>query len=465
MRKLVWLAVFAALSVTAFALYLYLKQNLYSENWRQERIAEIIQRREDLQQFTQAATFRLQELEKQAQGLSDQIVAGQREIVRRKEQLEALARLWDRIERLWNTEASERYRKEELALENIERQQIRQQSLLRFRLEELTHNETEIADYLQESTTLLLEQEQLEATRSEVLYYLRLSWQKVLPIVLVSAVVIWISPLLWKLIRYYLFAPLLLIGKPVRIRNTPVPMPILTPRNVSQELHLADNEHAMVRPEYLQASDESLKRRTKWLLDWGIPFTSMACHLYMLVELRNKQEMSSMLTVSSQDEAEIELVVIELPEAGRLVIRPRYLAAIAKPIQSPMRIRRHWRLFHLHSWITLQFRYFEIEGPCRLVLWGARGVRMETLTASPEFTPSRRTNRHATVGFTPDLVCHSVRAETFWAYARGQNPLFDDLFSGSGAFFCQEISGKANKGALRRWGESFHDALLKVFGW
>jgi hypothetical protein len=466
LRKLIWLVLFTALAVAAFACYLYLQQNLYSENWRQGRLAEIAARQEDLRELVQQASAQWEELNQKASKLTSQIERAQQEIVRRKEQLDALARMWNQVERLWSQEANERYRREELALEQAERQQIRQQNLLMFRREELHHAQLQLEDYEREVQDLSEERSRLEAARSEVLYYLQLSWQRVLPVVLVSAVVIWISPLLWSLVRYYLFAPLLLIGKPVRLRTEKVPLPVMTPRNVSQEIWLQPDEHAMVKPEYLQASDQSLKRRTKWLLDWHIPFTSMACRLAMLVELRNSANAPAMLTVSSQDEAEIEMVVVNLEPEGRLVFRPRYLAAIAKPHGHPIRIKRHWRLFHLHSWITLQFRYFEIAGPCRLVLWGARGVRMEILAASPSSpVAARRTNQHATIGFTPDLVCHSARAETFWTYARGQNPLFDDLFSGEGAFFCQEISIGANKGVLRRWSESFWDALLKVFGW
>lgn len=78
---------------------------------------------------------------------------------------------------------------------------------------------------------------------------------------------------------------------------------------------------------------------------------------------------------------------------------------------------------------------------------------------------ARRTNQDSTIGFTPDLLYHSARAETFWAYYRGRNPLFDDLFRGvTGAFICQEISSRERGFTIRRFWSNFWGAVLKVFG-
>lgn len=484
LRRLLWLALFGGIAIAGFAFYLYLQENLYSESWRQNRLVEINLRKQQLVHLSEQTDQQLSNLKQEVNKLSTDLRERQKEIVRRKEQLDALVKLWNRVERLWSQEANEQYRREQLRLENLERQQHRQYRLFDVRRQETQVVEEDLNALQDEVQALNYEQLQLEAARSQVVHYLRISYQRILPTILLAAVLIWITPLIWKVFRYYLVAPLLLLGKPIRLRREHCPLPRLSPRNVSQILNLAPGEHAMVKPEFLQASDESLRRRTRWLLDWHIPFTSMACSLAMITELRNRTEdFGGILTVSSQEKVDIELTALQLPEKGRLILRPRYLAAVAKQQTHPMRIRRHWRLFHIHSWLTLQFRYFEFEGPCRLVLWGSRGVRMETLrrpaelfgeeTASLETVNSpaikphqaRRTNKHATIGFTPDLAYHSARAETFWAYARGQNPLFDDLFIGEGVFLCQEVSTPAEKGLLRRWSESFWDGFLKLFGW
>ena len=88
-------------------------------------------------------------------------------------------------------------------------------------------------------------------------------------------------------------------------------------------------------------------------------------------------------------------------------------------------IRRRWQLFRWQAWVTLQFRFFEFVGPCRLIVAGVRGVRAERLNERDgEELPARRANQDATMGFTPNLDYRPVRAETFWSYY----PLFVALF-------------------------------------
>jgi hypothetical protein len=93
---------------------------------------------------------------------------------------------------------------------------------------------------------------------------------------------------------------------------------------------------------------------------------------------------------------------------------------------------------------------------------GSRGVRAEVLSRR-ERPAARRTNQNATVGFSPHLDYRPARAETFWGYYRGMNPLFDDLFSGEGVFLCQEITA-AEKGGARRFWAGLRDGVLRVFG-
>jgi hypothetical protein len=107
----------------------------------------------------------------------------------------------------------------------------------------------------------------------------------------------------------------------------------------------------------------------------------------------------------------------------------------------------------------------EFVGPCRLRVSGSRGVRAEVLSAvvgNP--APARRTNQDATIGFTPGLAYRPVRAETFWAYFRGMNPLFDDLFEGEGVFLCQETSAKGPQEETRKFWAGLRGGVLRIFG-
>ena len=96
---------------------------------------------------------------------------------------------------------------------------------------------------------------------------------------------------------------------------------------------------------------------------------------------------------------------------------------------------------------------------------GSRGVRAERLAdREGETAPARRTNQDATIGFTPNLEYRPVRAETFWSYYRGMNPLFDDLFSGRGVFVLQETATGGGAATAGRFWSSVWSGVLKVFG-
>ena len=77
---------------------------------------------------------------------------------------------------------------------------------------------------------------------------------------------------------------------------------------------------------------------------------------------------------------------------------------------------------------------------------------------------ARRTNQRATIGFTPTLDYLPVRAETFWGYYRNMNPLFDDLFAGTGLFVMQETSNEREGAKPQRFWAGVWNSLLKVFG-
>jgi hypothetical protein len=64
------------------------------------------------------------------------------------------------------------------------------------------------------------------------------------------------------------------------------------------------------------------------------------------------------------------------------------------------------------------------------------------------------------------LKQQSVRCETFIAYFRGKENLFNDQFEGEpGLFLYEEMPNGARKGGVTGRGiEGFIDALLKVFG-
>lgn len=311
-----------------------------------------------------------------------------------------------------------------------------------------------------------------EEERSQIMHYARRAWERYGRYVLGAVVVYFVGPPLWRVTAFFLLAPFISARHAVQIgpaaSREPAELPQLRAGGgASVDILLEPGDVLWVKETFLQASDEGLLKRTRWLLDWRMPFTCLAAGLRELVEMRNAApEVKLRATFSSQADAHAELAVVAVPAGASLVLRPSYLAGMLGPLgRRAAVIRKHWRILSLQSWATGQFRYFEFVGPCTLLLAGSRGVRAEVLEAQPGMpVPGRRANQDATIGFTPGLAYRPVRAETFWAYFRGQNPLFDDLFEGRGVFLCQQTSAKGEAAEQRRALQTFGSALGRIFG-
>lgn len=308
----------------------------------------------------------------------------------------------------------------------------------------------------------------LETERSRIARYAALAWERYGRFVLLGVILAFLAPPLGRLLAYFVLAPLVAARPAVRLGPVAPDRPAVRGAGGGAlEVELGPGEVLWVKERYLQASDEGLQRRTRWLLDWRLPFTSLATGLFELIELRHGGSPGPQrVTCSSQVDAQVELAELTLPAGASLVLRPSFLAGFGAPAaQRGPRLRRHWRLFTLQSWATGRFRYFEFVGPARLLLAGSRGVRVESLEAAPGGPAAgRRANQDATIGFTPGLAYRPVRAETFWAFFRGQNPLFDDLFEGEGLFLCQQTSAPGEAARHRRWVDRGLDTARRIFG-
>lgn len=306
----------------------------------------------------------------------------------------------------------------------------------------------------------------LEASRSRAREYAALAWDRTKWLIAAALAAYFLGPTLWSLLLYYGVASLLIRGQPIRLGPDPAALPEVGASRVSVESPLRPGEILRVKEKFLQASDEGIARRTRFVLDWRIPLTSLACGLVELIELRHGGATGEYrVTLSNAVDPHIEMAIIDVPAGSSLVLRPSFLAGVIQREGAALEIRRHWRLFRWQSWISGQFRFFEFIGPCRLVVAGSRGVRAERLAdREGQLAPARRTNRDATIGFTPNLEYRPVRAETFWSYYRGMNPLFDDLFAGRGLFVLQETATEGSAARAGKFWSSVWNGVLKVFG-
>lgn len=313
---------------------------------------------------------------------------------------------------------------------------------------------------------LQLQLRSAEENKSKVVHYVREAWQKHGPYVLLIVGLYFLGPPLARIFAYLVFAPLVAGRAPVLLGPVTEAMPEITTSRSSMDLTLGPGDTLWVKEKFLQSSDEGLRKRTRTVLDWSMPLTCLAAGLTELVEMLNRtKDLTYRATFSSQENPNTELVLVTVPPGASLVMRPSFLAGAVGLGGGKVRIRRHWRLFTMQSWVTGQFRYFEFVGPCRLLVSGSRGVRAEVLAAAAgNPAPARRTNQDATIGFTPGLAYRPVRAETFWAYFRGMNPLFDDLFEGEGVFLCQETSAKGPQEEVRKFWSGLRGGVLRIFG-
>ena len=302
----------------------------------------------------------------------------------------------------------------------------------------------------------------LESSSSEVARYVDASWKIISRYLPMAFVLFLVGPVILKLAAYYAIAPLFQRTRPIRFSEESLPSPAIQDSGVSMTLGLKEGEKAWIKESYLQASDEQLDRRTRFVFNWQIPVTCLAAGLIELVEFAsNENSTNGSITASTQDKPDMELSLLEVPPKSSIILRPSHLVALIGSQEQHLAIRRRWSFSRAQAWMMLQFRYFEFLGPCRLVVSGVRGVRAEKIESVAN--GGRRANQDSTIGFTPDLSFAAVRAETFWAYFRGFNPLFDDVFKGEGTFLCQEISKSQEPGSARFWA-GMRDAFLKVIG-
>lgn len=226
---------------------------------------------------------------------------------------------------------------------------------------------------------------------------------------------------------------------------------------VSQEVTIGDQEELLVHPDFLQSSSDRGRADTRWLLDWTLPFTSIAARMVALTRLRTSTTDS--FVVSSKTDPLAEVAVIALPQDGALVLQPRYLVGVVQRVDRPVAIRRRWQ-FNLTALITLQFRYLLFHGPGTLIVQGCRGVRVEPAGHG------RSIDQNATIGFSANLDYSPRRSETFGAYLMGMRGLFNDNFAGGpGIYLYEEMPYRGRRSGMTGRGlEGLTDAVLKVFG-
>ena len=306
--------------------------------------------------------------------------------------------------------------------------------------------------------------DQIELLSSGVPYRIFRMVKQVFPAAIGVLIGVLLVPLAIRWVFYYVLAPRATQLPPITILpSEDPPEPQQHERSgVSVRLAINQGEELILQPSFIQALDHSSGAKTQWLLNGRLPFASIASGMFLLTRIGHQEHGQNEVVVSSPRNDLEEVGVIELPEGSAMVVQPRSLAGVVKTKEVPLTISSHWRLKSLHAWLTLQLRYLVFHGPCKLIIKGCRGMRLE----SPAIEGARTIRQSATIGWSANLGYKTVRCETFIPYFRGKEELFSDMFLGEhGKFAYEEMPywGR-QKGALSRGLEGLVDAVLKAFG-
>lgn len=225
----------------------------------------------------------------------------------------------------------------------------------------------------------------------------------------------------------------------------------------SCEVEVTPENELLVRGGYVQSAPSDCEASTQWFLNGRRLLTSYVAGLTLLTRYRATR--GQKVVVSSSTDPLAELVCITIPQGAALVLLPRHIVGVLQPLDQPVIITSHWRLFTLHAWLTFQLRYLVFHGPATLILQGCRGVRIESCEMG------RTLSADATIGFSANLAYGTRRSDTFWEYFRGTQRLLNDYFPGGNGFYLyQEVPRRERGAGGGHWLDGVMDALLKPFG-
>ncbi len=373
-RKFAGAALIALLALAAGGLWLYLRDNVDFEVWRQDLVRTISGERTKVRAALADVNQRMARMsaemvaEEERGRQADKVIA----------QLKELESTWDR---LVANPAQQKSNAEQLEKMAAWRRQIAAKAgELQTEFTRTTWERDGLEIALGKVETQL---QAAQAGQSRMLHYLERIWnhpvgRRPLEMAMkwwlaVALAVYFGGPSAGKVALYFLVAPFLVRGRPVRLQAEASTMPEVGESRVSAEISLGAGERLWIREKFLQASDEGLRRQTRYLLDWRVPVTCLATGLVELIEMANPAGPGSgerRLTLSNQSDPHCELALITLAEGATLVLRPSFLAGVISADNRRLGLRRRWQLFRWQAWLTGQFRFFEFAGPCRLVVAG-----------------------------------------------------------------------------------------------
>lgn len=355
----------------------------------------------------------------------------------------------------------------------------------------------------QQLSELQIEHRAVELENEPLEHYMRIAWRQAKFVVIAVFCAYLFGGVAVAFALYYGWATFISRRKPVQLSNDQTaPVPEIGESALVVEDTLWPGEVLWVRKGFLQAGDDALTKRRRWMLSWRTPFSCVAAGLTRMIELRNaKAGSGSRVVFTSSADPFAELAIVTVPDGGAFAIRAGFIMGVIAHSDQLPRVRRSWRFFSWQSWVTGQFGYFQVYGPsrdepraekagraskndvagvtaspfeieatsrarpCRLIVSGIRALHAENLVPREDgIEPSALGEQAGIVGFTPKLALKPVRTGSFWRYVRGPVPLFDAQFTGTGVFLMREGAIRSGGRGKPRGRDGFGRSVLKLLG-
>ncbi len=194
---------------------------------------------------------------------------------------------------------------------------------------------------------------------------------------------------------------------------------------------------------------------TEWVFGgWAHPFTSLVAGLSAMDRFRPDEDPWT-ISVGNPQDPDSQLLRLDLHEHPGFVVHPAHLVALL----GDLRLRRRWRLFHLHSWMTFQFRYLLAEGTGSIVLEGRGHLQAEPAGGAVGIASAR------VLAFDGQLAYRTTRTRPFWPYLAGLRGLVEDMFEGDAIFVVgKTVQDEARMGPAQKVANALFSAVEKALG-
>ena len=270
-----------------------------------------------------------------------------------------------------------------------------------------------------------------------------------------TALLLVLAPGLLRVVSYFVLMPLVTRAhRPIHLAEQSFEGTTVLRTSEAQRtltVRLEDGEALSARSEHVRPVQGMV--RSRLLYDWSAPFISFAAGLYGLSRITGDGGATS-ATLATPDDPDSYLMRIDFADHPGVVMRPRHVVGVVGAPE--LQTRWRWGILSLATW---QVRYILFSGTGSLIVQGTGGV-----IATDPGGRSTRMEQHLVMGFDSRLVVGVNRTEVFWPYLWGRTPLVDDEFTGSHPLLWQKSSGVRPSSPIAKVFDAFWSAIGKVLG-